>query len=132
VTTDPERIDQFLNPGRLVDGVAEVDRDVGGPVDRVVGDAQRREDVLVERLLPGQQFVNLLEELARTGTLNDAVVIGGGEGDGLADGQVDEGAFARALELGRVIEGTGADDAALALHQARNRVLGSDTTRVGQ
>ena len=39
---------------------------------------------------------------------------------------------ARALELGRVLEGAGADDAALALHEARHGVHRADAAGVGQ
>ena len=103
-----------------------------GPVDRVVRDAQRREDVLVEAALADEQLVHLLEELARAGALDDAVVVGAGQRDGLADAELGERLLARALELGRVLEGAGADDAALALHEARHRVHGADAARVGE
>ncbi len=48
VAAHAERVDQLLHAGGLDDVVGEVDVDVCGPVDRVVRDAQRREDVLVE------------------------------------------------------------------------------------
>jgi hypothetical protein len=70
--------------------------------------------------------VHDLQELARARTLDDAVVVRAGERDRLADAELDEGLLARALELGRVLEGAGADDAALALHEARHGVHGAD------
>jgi hypothetical protein len=88
--------------------------------------------VLVEVVLADQQLVHDLEELAGAGTLDDAVVVGAGERDGLRYGQAGERLDACALELGRVIEGARADDAALALHQARHGVHGSDAARVGE
>ncbi|CAB4901787.1 unannotated protein [freshwater metagenome] len=76
--------------------------------------------------------MNDLEELARSRALNDPVIIGAGEGDDLADAEVNECFLTRALELCRVVEGTGTDDAALALHEARHRVIGANSARVGQ
>ena len=132
VAADPERVDELLHARGLVDVVGEVDVDVVGPVDRVVGDAQRGEDVLVEAVLADEQLVHLLEELARAGALDDAVVVRAGERDRLADGELGERLVRRALELGRVLEGAGADDAALALHEARHGVHGADAAGVGQ
>ncbi len=57
-----------------------VDVDVGGPVDRVVRDAQRREDVLVEAVLADEELVDQLEELAGAGALDHAVVVRAGRG----------------------------------------------------
>jgi hypothetical protein len=85
-----------------------------------------REDALVEAALTDEQLVHDLQELARARTLDDAVVVRAGERDRLADAELDEGLLARALELGGVLEGAGADDAALALHEARHRVHGAD------
>ena len=86
----PERVDELLHARRLVDVVGQVDADVGAPADGVVGDTQGGEDVLVEAALPDEQLVHDLEEFAGAGALDDAVVIGGGQGDGLADRQLDE------------------------------------------
>ncbi len=55
----------------------------------------------------------LLEELARAGALDDAVVVGAGQRDRLADAELGERLGAGALERGRVLERAGADDAAL-------------------
>ena len=112
VAAHAERVDELLHPRGLVDVVREVDVDVGGPVDRVVRDAQRGEDVLVEVVLADEQLVDHLEELAGAGALDDAVVVGAGERDRLADAELGERLRARALELGRVLERAGADDAA--------------------
>ena len=85
VAAHAERVDELLHAGGLVDALGEVDVDVGGPVDRGVRDAQRREDVVVEAALADEQLVHLLEELARAGALDDAVVVGARERDRLAD-----------------------------------------------
>ena len=118
VAAHSERVDELLHPRGLVDALREVDVDVVAPVDRRVGDAQCREDVFVEVALADQQLVDLLEELSRAGSLDDAVVVGAGERDRLADRELAEGLLAGALELGGVLERAGADDAALPLHQA--------------
>ncbi len=60
------------------------------------------------------------------------MVVGAGEGHRLADGHFVQHVLAHALELGGVVEGTGPDDAALALHQPGNRMLGTDAAGVGE
>ena len=132
VAAHAERVDELLHACGLVDALGEVDVDVGRPVDGRVGDAQRREDVFVEVALPDEQLVHLLEELAGAGALDDAVVVGAGERDRLADRELVERLLARALELGGVLEGAGADDAALPAHEARDRVHGADAAGIGQ
>ena len=132
VAAHAERVDELLHAGGLVDALGEVDVDVGGPVDGGVRDAERGEDRVVEAALPDEQLVHLLEELARAGALDDAVVVRAREGDRLADRELVERLLARALELRRVLEGAGADDAALALHEAGDRVHRADAAGVGQ
>lgn len=132
MTAHAEGVDQLLHPRLLVDALGEVDGDVGVPADGGVRDAQSGEDVVVEAALTDEQLVHLLEELAGARSLDDAVVVGAGERDGLADRQLVERLLARTLELGRVLEGAGADDAALALHQTRHRMHGADAARVGE
>jgi hypothetical protein len=99
-------------------------------VDRVIGDAERGEDVLVEVVVADQALVHLLEELARPGTLDDSVVIGARERDRLADAELGEVLRRGALEGRRVLQRAGADDASLTAHESRDRVLGSDAARV--
>ncbi len=53
-----------------------------------------------------------------------------GHRDGLADARVREPLRAGAGELGRVVERADADDASLALHEARHRVHGADAAWV--
>ena len=130
VAADAVGVDELLYAGGLVDALCDVDVDVAGPVDRRVGDAQGREDALVETALTGEQLVHDLQELARARTLDDPVVVRAGQGDRLADAELDEGLLARALELGGVLQGAGADDAALALHEARHGVHRADAAGV--
>ena len=54
-----------------------VDRvDVAAPLHRLVRHAERAEDVVVEAVLAEQQLVHPLQEQARLGALDDAVVVG--------------------------------------------------------
>ena len=76
--------------------------------------------------------MDLLQVLTRPSTLDDPVVIGGGQGDGFANAQIREGSLGGALEFRWVLECSCTNDAGLAAHQARNRVLGSNTARVRQ
>ena len=99
---------------------------VGPPLDRLVRHVERVEDVLVEVVLAEQQLVHPLEEQAGLGTLDDAVVVGAGDRDDLADAERAEVATVGALELGRVVDAADADDDGLAGHQPRHRLDGAD------
>ncbi len=125
-------VDQLEDPGLLADLVVVAGRDVLGPADRLVGDPQRPEDLVVEVVLAEQQGVQPLEELAGLGALDDAVVVGRGEGHDLADRVARERLLGRALVLRRVVHRADAEDRALALHQPRHRVVGADRARVGE
>ena len=65
------------------------------------------------------------QELARLRALDDAVVVGGRQGEGLGDGIAHQGLFGCPLPLGRKFHRAHADDAALALHEAGDGVLGA-------
>ncbi|MBG9885547.1 hypothetical protein ABE10_02880, partial [Bacillus toyonensis] len=132
VPAHPVGVDELLHASGLVDALGEVDRDVVRPADRRIGDAQRAEDVVVEVALAEQQLVHLLQELARPRTLDDAVIVGARQGDGLPDAESVQRLLAGPLELGGILEGAGADDAALPLHQPRHGVDGADAARVGE
>ncbi len=110
-----------------------VDRiDVGTPFDRLVGHAQRVEDVVVELVLAQQQLVHASQEHAALGALDDAVVIRAGDRDDLADAERAEVGAVGALELGRVVDAPNSDDDALALHQPRHALDGADGAGVGE
>ena len=78
-------VDQLEDPGLLADLVVVRRRDVGVPADRLVGDPQRAEDLVVEAVLAEQQLVDPLEELTGLRALDDAVVVRRGQGHDLAD-----------------------------------------------
>ena len=132
VSAHAERVDELLHPSGLSHLVAEVHMDVTCPVDRIVGDSQVGEDLLVEIALADEQLVHLLEELAGAGTLDDAVVVGGGERDRLADAQIGECRERHALELGGVFEGACPDDGARSPHEAGNGMFRADAARVSE
>ena len=125
-------VDELLHAGDLVDVVVVRGVDVLDPADRLVGDAQRLEDLVVEAVVAEEQLVDDPQEVAALGALDDPVVVGRGQRDDLADGVAVERLVARALPLGGVVEGADADDRALARHEARHRVHGADAAGVGQ
>ena len=107
-------VDELLDAGRLVDVVVVVGRDVLHPADRLVGDAQALEDLVVEAVLAEQQLVDDAQEVAGLGALDDPVVVGAGQREDLGDGVAVERLLARALPLGGVVQRADADDRALA------------------
>ena len=125
-------VDELLHPGDLVDVVVVRGVDVAHPADRLVGDAQALEDLVVEAVLAEQERVHHAQEVAGLGALDDPVVVGAGEREDLADGVAVERLQAGAEPLGGVLERADADDRALALHQAGHRVHGADGAGVGE
>ena len=125
-------VDQFLHACGLGDLIVVAQGDVVGPADRLVGDAQRTEDVDVEVLFAEQQLVDAPQELAALGALDDPVVVGRGQREDLADPLPDDVLLGGALELGRVLHRADPDDDPLAWHQPRHRVDRADRAGVGQ
>ena len=110
-----------------------VDRAViDSPLHGLVRHAEALEHVFVEAVLAEQQLVHPLQEHAALGALDDAVVVGAGDRDDLADAERAEGPLVGALELGRIVDGADADDRALAGHQPRHALDRADRARVGQ
>ena len=132
VAAHPVGVDHLHDPGLLGDLVLVIGADVLCPADRLVRDPQRAEDVVVEAVLAEQQGVQPGQVLAGLGALDDPVVIGRGQRHDLGDAHVAEPVGIGALELWRVLHRADADDRALALHQARHRVVGADGAGVGQ
>ena len=91
VAANAKRVDELLHPGGLVDVIRVVFCNVFGPVDRHVGNAKRGKDFFVEPIATDEEFVDLLEVFTRTSALNNAVVIGRGQGNRLADTKFREG-----------------------------------------
>ena len=110
-----------------------IDRvDVLAPLDRLVGHVERAEDVDIEIVFTEKQLVHLLEEQAGLGALNDAMVVGGTDGDGLGDAHLGECRRVGGSKRGGVVDRADADDEALARHEPRNRLHGAQRAGVGQ
>ena len=125
-------VDDLHDERALVEVALAVVGDVRRPAHRLVRDAQRGEDVVVEAVFAEQQLVHAAQEFAGLRALDDAVVVGRGQGDGLADGERREGLRGCALEGRGVLHRADADDGALAGHQPRHRMNGADAAGVGQ
>ncbi len=134
VAAHPVDVDELQDAGLLVDLVlgVVVGADVPPPPGGLVGDAQRREDLVVEPLGAQQELVHPPEELARLGALDDAVVIRRGQRDDLAEADLRQGAGIGALEFGGVVDRSDADDRPLAGHEPGDGVDRADRARVGQ
>ncbi len=102
------------------------------PTNWLVRDAKRGEDIVVEIIGAQENFMNAAKEVTRLCALNDAVVIGAGERDDLADCEIGQRLFVRALEFCWVIHRANAEDEALTLNQSRNGVNGPESARVGE
>ena len=135
VASDPVHVDQGLDVDLLLEvGLIPIAWivDVPHPPDGLVGHAHGVEDLVVEAVLPEQQAVDELEEHARFGALDDAVVVGRGEGDDLRDAELGQHPGVGGLPLRRILEAPDADDDPLAGHQPRHRLDGADGAGVGQ
>ena len=106
--------------------------DVPAPLHLLVGDAEVPEDVVVEVVLADEQVVDRGQEVARLGSLDDAVVVGGRQDDDLGDAPAGQGVGVGALEGRRVVDGPHAHDEPLARHEAGDRPAGSQHPRVGE
>ena len=132
-------VDQLHDAGFLGDlGVArgghagEQRLAVGFPAHRLVRHAQVVEDLFVEAVLAIEQRLHFAQERARFGALDDAVIVGAGEGHHLADAQDGAGFGGGAVVFGGVIDGAGGDDGALSGHQARVGGHGADRAGIGE
>ena len=105
---------------------------VDSPLDRFVGNPDVGEGLIVEPVLAQQELVDLLQEQTRLGALDDAVVVGRGQGDDLGDAELGQHLRVGRLVLGGVADATDADDGPLALHESRHRLDGADRSRVGE
>ena len=134
VTAHTMHVDELIDLRLLLEQrrIAVHRVDVATPLDGLVGHVERPEDVDVEVVLTEQQFVHLLEEHARFGALNDAVVIGRGERDHLRHAEFGQLRRVGGLELGWEGDAADPDDQTLARHQPRYRLECADRARVGE
>ena len=84
------------------------------PAHRLVGHAHRLEERVVEAVLAGEQRGHPAQEDARLGPLDDAVVVGRGQRDHLAQTELGQDPRVGRFVAGRVPERAHADDGALA------------------
>ena len=121
VAAHPVHVDQALDVHLLHEPhvLAVPGVDVGLPAHGLVGHVHRRVHRLVEAVLAREALGHVREEQPRLRTLDDAVVVGGGQRDHGAHADLGQAAAVGGLELGRVPERTHADDGALARHQPR-------------
>ncbi len=113
--------------GPVVGGVG-----VDLPAHRLVGDVEGLEHLGVEPVLAGEALRHVGEEEARLRPLDDAVVVGGGEGHGLADAELGHRTGVGGLEARRVGEGSDPDDDPLSRHQPRHRLDRPERAGVGE
>jgi hypothetical protein len=134
VSADPVHVDERLHVDLLLEHrLFVVDRVVvPPPADGLVGDTEGPEALLVEPLLPEQEVVDVPEEQARLGTLDDPVVVRGGDRHDLRDPEVGQRLGVGPLEGGRDVEPPDADDHALARHESGHRLDGADRAGVGE
>ena len=121
-------LDELHDAGVLVHAGV---RHVLCPTERLIRHAHGGEEVVPKGAVD-KQLANGAQELAGLCTLDDAVVIGGGQGNQAADAQVRQAVRGSAGKLGRVIHGAHADNGAGALSQAGDGVAGADSAWVGE
>ena len=127
-----EGVDELGHARRLAGLQLRIVGGVAHPLDRLEGDAQGLEGPAPETVQPQELALHQAQELARGGALDDAVVVGGGQGDDLADALAGQGVGAGAGEGRRVVHASHPHDESLAGHEAGHRVQGADHAGVGQ
>ena len=138
VAADPVHVDERLHvdllhqPAVVLVGQVVGGRAVGAPAGRLVGDAHGGEHVVVEVVLPRQVLGHLAQEKARLRPLDDAVVVGRGDREDLAQAELGDDPRVRRLEPGGVTERADPDDRPLAGHEPRHRLHRAERARVGQ
>ena len=121
-------LDQLHDAGVFINtGVGQI----LGPAHGGVRHAHDVENVVPEVIID-QQAAHGAEEFTGLCTLDDAVIVGRGDGDELADTELCEAILGSTLELSGVVHGADTDDGALALSQARHRVASADAAGVSE
>ncbi len=101
-------------------------------MDGLVRDLEVGENLFVEIVLTFEQRLQAAEEHAGLGALDDAMVVGAGDRHDLAEAEQRAQLFGGAVVFGRVVDGAGGDDGALAGHEARDRSERADGAGVGE
>ena len=105
---------------------------IGLPAHGLVGELQVSEELFVELAVALEELLDLGQEHAGFGALDDAVIVSAGDAHHLADAQRGAGFGGDALVAGRVIDGAGGDDGSLAGHEAGHGGDGADGAGIGE
>src|SRR5690606_7460558 len=124
-------VNELLHPCSLVDLIKWIHIDIGALLNLGIGEPQISKDFFVEKLFAAEFVVHPRQEFSTASTLDDSVIIGGSEGNRLANTHINKTAFGSSLELGWVLQRTSGNNATLTGHEARHRVHGADSTWVG-
>ena len=89
-------------------------------------------NLLVESVLAFQQRLQTAQERAGFGALHHAMIVGAGDRHHLAEAQLRAQLLGHAVILGRIVDGAGGDDRALARHQPRHRAQRANGPGIGQ
>ena len=94
--------------------------DVGAPFDRLIRNIKATEDRIEEFVLTEQTFMNMLQECAAFGALNDAVVVRAGDCVNFGNAQSIQRCFVTALKFSWVVDCTDTHDDTLTGHETRH------------
>ena len=124
----------FGNVGVSRSGAEATGRDllIGLPAHGHVRDFEVAEKFFVERIFAEQELVELSEECAGLCALDDAVIVGAGDGENFTEAEESFGFVTGGGEFGRVIDGAGGDDGALSGHEARDGAEGADGAGISE
>ena len=125
-------VDEARHPRGLAELVGRVVFDVALPGVRLGRHVEGPEDPVVEAVQARQLGLQQAQELARRRSLDDAVVVRGGQGEDLGDPHARQREVRGPGEPGRIGHRADADDRALARHEARHRLGGADPSGVRQ
>ena len=122
VATTTIGVEDLLGCRRFDHSTAQYINGVGVavPAGRLIRDGHRREDVIVEVVVARQQPLHPLQERARLGPLDDAMVVGGRDGDRFGYTHLGQLGRVRRHECRRIVDGPESDDGGLAGHEARH------------
>ncbi len=90
------------------------------PLNRLIRNLKGVENIDIKVVPSEQQLVNTLQKEPRLGSLDNAMVVGAGDGYDLGNSQRREVCSVGAFKLCRVINVADSDDDALTGHQPRN------------
>ena len=96
------------------------DRAVRLPMNGLVRNLEVAKNLLVESVFAFEQRLQTAQEGAGLGALHHPMIVGAGDRHHFAQAQLSPQLVGHAVILGRIVDGAGGDDRALARHQARH------------